>query len=223
MLRCPTAARFAHNGVVGARVGLTYRIEKKAGPYREALRAAGLEPVDITPDCPGAGLHGLRGLVLSGGSDIEPGCYGQPDKGARNPDPERDEMELSAVQEALRVGMPVLAICRGMQLLNVRLGGTLVQDIGESHTGVEHAVAIAEGSRLESMLGGEAQVNSRHHQAVDRLGEGLVITATADGIVEGVELEGAEFVLGVQWHPEDLPSPRPVFAAFAAAVIDWKR
>jgi len=215
---------FAHNRRVNARVGLTYRYEKKAEPYKEALRAAGLEPVDFIPGRSGAGLNGLSGLLLSGGSDIEPNFYGHSDQGSRSPDRERDEMELALAQEVLRSGMPVLAICRGMQLLNVRLGGTLVQDIGEGHTHVEHPVRIVEGSRLHSIFGPQATVNSRHHQALDRLGEGLVITATApDGIVEGVERAGEPFVVGVQWHPEDLQAPRVLFESFADAVLHWKR
>lgn len=208
------------------KVGLTFRFEIKAQPYRQALRDAGLETVDLTPATPGAELTGLSGLVLSGGSDIEPRRYGQADVNARQPDPERDELELRLAREALDAGMPVFAICRGMQLLNIALGGTLHQDIGEAHTlkpPVTHRVDIAPDTRLHSILGANVEANSRHHQAVDQLAPGLIRTAAApDGAVEGVEKPGEAFVLGVQWHPEDLPDRR-LFQAFAAAVLHWKQ
>lgn len=205
------------------RVGLTFRFEAKAGPYREALRASGLDVASLTPAAAPT-LHGLRGLVLSGGSDVAPALYGQPNLAARNPDPERDALEIELARAALDAGMPLFAICRGMQLLNVILGGTLHQDIGESHNHVEHDVLIQPGSRLSEIYGPAALVNSRHHQAVDRPGAGLLVTASSprDAIVEGMELPGAAWVVGVQWHPEDLPAPRPLFDAFAAAVRNWK-
>ena len=207
---------------------MTYRFEQKAGPYRAALRAAGLEVVNVTPEAP-AELDGVDGLVLSGGSDIEPSRYGQDSMSARNPDPQRDEMELRLARAALERGVPVLAICRGMQLLNVLRGGKLLQDIGESHTGVTHPVKIQRGSRLQGILGDSYVVNSRHHQAVARLGAGLVATASAeDGHVEALEMpEAPGFVLGVQWHPEDLfegdAGHLRLFEAFRDAVLEWKR
>ncbi|MGJ5814738.1 gamma-glutamyl-gamma-aminobutyrate hydrolase family protein [Paludibaculum fermentans] len=210
------------------RVGLTYRLEQKAVPYRAALQAVGLEAVNLTPEAP-TSLDGLSGLVLTGGSDIEPWRYGQDDMAARNPDGPRDEMELRLAAEALDLGMPLFAVCRGMQLLNVVRGGKLLQHIGEGHTGVMHGVQVTRGSRLYEILGSEYQVNSRHHQAAARLGEGLVATALSeDGHVEALELPAAHsFVLGVQWHPEDLYETDSghlrLFEAFRDAVIHWKR
>lgn len=214
---------FAHNRSVVPRVGLTYRVEAKAVPYREALRAAGLDVANLTPGS-APSLHNLRGLVLSGGSDVAPCLYGQPTHAARNPDPERDAFEIELTREALAARMPLLAICRGMQLLNVILGGTLHQDIGESHAPVEHDVLFEPGSRLASIFGQSAHVNSRHHQAVHRPAAGLAVTAIAprDGIVEGMELPGPAWVVAVQWHPEDLPSSHPLFDDFAGAVHSWK-
>jgi putative glutamine amidotransferase len=208
---------------VRTRIGLTYRFESKAQPYRLALRDAGLDIVDVTPEAPHPTLEGLSGLLLSGGSDIEPRRYGQVDASARKPDPPRDELELRLAREALAAGMPVLGICRGMQLLNVALGGTLLQDIGDAHTLVMHPVCVTSGTRLHSILGPAVEANSRHHQAVDRFAPRLIGNAVApDGIVEGVELPGEAFVLGVQWHPEDL-SDRRLFDAFREAVRIWKQ
>lgn len=214
--------RFAHNMDVPPRVGLTYRFPTKAGPYRDALQAAGLHVADITPDS-AASLHNLCGLVLSGGSDVAPALYGQPDLAARNPDPERDALEIELARAALASGMPLFAICRGMQLLNVVLGGTLHQDIGAGHTHVEHDVVIRPASRLAAICGPTARVNSRHHQAVHRPGAGLAVTACSprDDIVEGMEMPGPAWVVAVQWHPEDMPAPRPLFDAFAGAVHSW--
>jgi len=213
--------------MVKPKVGLTFRFEIKAVPYRQALRDVGLDPVDLTPATPSATLTGLSGLVLSGGSDIEPGRYGQAMLGTREPDPERDDLELRLANEALAIGMPLLAICRGMQLLNVALGGTLHQDIGEAHTlkpPVLHRVDIVPGTRLHAILGDCVDTNSRHHQAVHSLAPGLLRSGIAsDGeTVEGIEKPGQPFVLGVQWHPEDLPDRR-LFQAFASAVLHWKQ
>ncbi|MBE0607929.1 MAG: gamma-glutamyl-gamma-aminobutyrate hydrolase family protein, partial [Dehalococcoidia bacterium] len=130
----------------------------------------------------------------------------------------RDTLEFAAIEAAERLGMPVLAICRGMQVLNVALGGSLVQDIPsmvegalahsvqEPRHGQAHGVEVESGSRLAGIVGGtRVEVNSRHHQAIDRLGEGLVVTGKApDGIIETVEAPGQRFVVGVQWHPEDM-------------------
>lgn len=210
------------------RIGLSYRYDQKAVPYRVALQAVGLEPIDLTPDAP-ASLNGLSGLLLTGGSDIEPWRYGQDNSAARNPDPPRDELELHLAAQAIDTGLPLFAICRGMQLLNVLRGGKLLQHIGESHTGIIHPIAIQPSSLLHGILGPTYQVNSRHHQAVARLGEGLIATATAeDGHIEALELPQAPgYVLGVQWHPEDLYESDPghlrLFESFRDAVIHWKR
>lgn len=213
---------------MGCRVGVTYSLAKKLEPYSAAVRLAGLEPFPISPvaSTPLAGLHGL---VLTGGSDIDPARYGQAPLDATGaPDKDRDELEAGLLLEALEADLPVLAICRGLQLLNVVLGGTLHQDIAEhKKTGVAsaHPIAIHSGSKLATIAGANAIiVNSRHHQAADRVGEGLLVSATApDGTIEGLELPGKRFVVAVQWHPEDRvathTADRALFEAFAAAAL----
>jgi putative glutamine amidotransferase len=189
--------------------------------YVRSIELNGGIPVVLAPS--GAALHPalfsrLDGLVLTGGVDVEPALYGRaPHATVTRTSAERDEFELGLVRRALAADLPVLAICRGLQVLNVALGGTLVQDLPStigtavSHddkarprTGIAHDVSILPGSRLHALLGiDEAAVNSFHHQAVAALGHGLVPAAfSADGVVEAVELPGARFVLGVQWHPE---------------------
>jgi putative glutamine amidotransferase len=166
----------------------------------------------------------LEGLVLTGGADVDPAVYGQapdPDLGAIEPD--RDAWELDLLRAAEARGLPVLCVCRGAQLLNVAKGGTLRQhvsvDEGDGHPrftddGHEpaHAVDLEAGSLAASLLGAHVEVNSLHHQVVDRVGEGLRATGRSpDGAVEVLELEGSD-VLGVQWHPELLARPDPTFA-----------
>ncbi|MES9622346.1 gamma-glutamyl-gamma-aminobutyrate hydrolase family protein [Streptomyces tuirus] len=150
----------------------------------------------------------LDGLVIAGGPDVEPVRYGaerEPRTGP--PAPERDAWELALIEAALAARVPLLGICRGMQLLNVALGGTLVQHI-DGHAEVVgvfggHAVKPVPGSLYAGVVPEETFVPTYHHQAVDRLGEGLVPSAyAADGTVEAVELPSADWVLGVQWHPE---------------------
>ena len=200
----------------------------------------GLEPVRINPAAHRT-IGGLSGLVVTGGSDINPARYGQlPEPTTGQPDDERDEIEILLVAEALRIGLPVLGICRGMQLLNVVHGGTLVQQLatGVVHArpaddqdkpgrhAAAHAVEVTPGSRLAAIVGtGRYDVNSRHHQGIDRIGEGLVACARADdGTVEGVERKDRSFFIGVEWHPEDRidisPQDRRLFEAFAVAVSE---
>lgn len=204
------------------RVLLTHGARKPVDAYLAALRGAGLEPVESTPlDQPP--LASCRGLVLAGGSDVEPSRYGQPNLAARNPDPDRDGMELRLIREALEMELPVFGICRGAQILNVAFGGSLLQDI-EGHTVPRHGVIFDESSKLAAIARPQT-VNSRHHQAIGNLGAGLRATAWSpgDNVIEGIEAPGRPFVLGVQWHPEDLAvegdeEARALFAAFAAAV-----
>ncbi|MFF5961354.1 gamma-glutamyl-gamma-aminobutyrate hydrolase family protein [Streptomyces luteogriseus] len=150
----------------------------------------------------------LDGLVIAGGPDVDPVRYGaerEPRTGP--PAPERDAWELALIEAALAARVPLLGICRGMQLLNVALGGTLVQHI-DGHAEVVgvfggHAVKPVPGSLYAGVVPEETFVPTYHHQAVDRLGEGLIPSAyAADGTVEAVELPSADWVLGVQWHPE---------------------
>jgi putative glutamine amidotransferase len=208
--------------------------------YLRSVERAGAVPVALAPVRPGAApalLARLDGLVLSGGSDIDPALFGAaPHPAVRGVARERDEFELALAREALEKDRPLLAICRGHQVLNVATGGTLVQDIPSEVEGAvdhdpdverwvtAHDVSILQGTRLREILGrGEVAVNSFHHQAVAELGRGLVVSArsTRDGVVEGIEAPGLRFALGVQWHPEGFWREEvgfhPLFAALAEA------
>ncbi|MER5576690.1 gamma-glutamyl-gamma-aminobutyrate hydrolase family protein [Streptomyces massasporeus] len=168
----------------------------------------------------------LDGLVIAGGPDVEPVRYGaerEPRTGP--PAPERDAWELALIEAALAARVPLLGICRGMQLLNVALGGTLVQHIDGHAEAVGvfggHAVKPVPGSLYAGVVPEETFVPTYHHQAVDRLGEGLVPSAyAADGTVEAVELPSADWVLGVQWHPEMGEDVRVMRALVEAASTD---
>jgi gamma-glutamyl-gamma-aminobutyrate hydrolase PuuD len=173
-------------------------------PYRQALETVNIQPVENVTT-----LDGLDGLLLAGGSDVDPSLYGAPPHPETGKtDPNRDRLETALLHEALERDLPVLAICRGLQLLNAARGGTLTQHI-EGHRYPDqpevHRIAITSGSRLKSILEvDEYGVNSRHHQCVDRLANGLVVVARApDEVVEAMEMPGKRFVLAVQWHPED--------------------
>lgn len=198
------------------RVLLTYSpvYAHKMPPYFEALRTVGLEPVE-----PGADEYDA--VVLAGGNDIDPAHYGQaPDPQLGELDPPRDVYELDIAWDALRRDLPILAICRGMQLLNVARGGTLKQHI-DGHRNVFHQVTVEPGSRLAQVTGETAfEVNSRHHQVLDELGEGLVVTARFGELIEAVEMPGKRFVMAVQWHPEDLVGTHPPHRALFAALAD---
>jgi putative glutamine amidotransferase len=199
------------------RVALTYRDEKRIAPYAEALRSVGIEPVFATPEKPLASLGGM-GLVVSGGTDLDPALYGAEAEALTDPpDRERDALQQRLLREALDQDLPVLTICGGMQLFNVmHPGGTLVQHI-EGHRVPLHDAVVAEGTTLATILGaGMRTVNSRHHQAVGRLGEGLIVSARAvDGVIEAVERRDRKFAVAVQWHPEDLmPQDAALFEAF---------
>ena len=215
------------------KAALTFGYLDKAGPYAEALRQAGIEPVLISPGEPRA-LAGLQGLLLSGGTDLNPARYGAtPHPGTEAPDDARDEMETALLAEALAADLPVLAICRGMQLFNVAHGGTLIQHLDNSAAHVVrdkdaalpvHQILVEPDTRLAAILGeGAYAVNSRHHQAVERVGAGLRVTArsTPDGVVEALERGDRRFALAVQWHPEDQvrrdATQRKLFEAFAEA------
>ena len=209
--------------------------------YVRALQAAGLVPLIVPPslddDDARALVAGVAGIVLSGGEDVNPATYGAPRHPATAPPHTgRDATERALVIAARDARRPLLAICRGIQSLNVALGGTLVQDLPSERPSVirharadaadqrVHGVTVQAGSRLAAALGTtHIEANSLHHQAVDRLAVMLRATAHAsDGIVEGVETASDDWwVLGVQWHPEELiGDPRPwdrgIFAAFAA-------
>ncbi|CAL9374007.1 gamma-glutamyl-gamma-aminobutyrate hydrolase family protein [Streptomyces sp. NPDC052644] len=193
--------------------------------YPRLVQSAGgiaaLLPPD-GPDAAAAAVARLDGLVVSGGADVEPARYGAArDPRTGPPAPERDAWELALIGAALAAGVPVLGICRGMQLLNVALGGTLVQHL-EGHTGGvgvlgRHTVKPVPGTRYGTLVPEAVEVPTYHHQAVDRLGAGLVPGAYAeDGTVEAVELPDA-WVLGVQWHPEMGDDPRVMEGLVRAA------
>jgi putative glutamine amidotransferase len=200
--------------------------------YAEQVAAAGGIPV-LLPPLPGvaAATDRLDGLLLTGGGDIDPGRYGaQPHPRTGRVSAPRDAAELDLLDAATAAGLPVLGVCRGLQLLNVARGGTLCQHLpdGAGHTPApgtfgSHPVRVAAGTRLAGILGANGDgvdVPTAHHQAVDRLGEGLVATAWAeDGVVEAVEASAAgdPFLLAVQWHPEAGADPRLIQALVAAA------
>ncbi|MGI9861875.1 gamma-glutamyl-gamma-aminobutyrate hydrolase family protein [Moorella naiadis] len=209
------------------RIGLTCDLDPDRGriilreSYCQAILAAGglplLLPV-VAPEAAPGYLALIQGLVLTGGGDIAPSFFGAGATAVLHKVlPQRDAFELALTRAALAVGKPILAICRGIQVLNVAAGGDLYQDIPSEIAGALnhdqeqprhqpfHPIAIIPGTRLAGLLGPEAMVNSLHHQAVRRLGVGLRVAATApDGVIEGLEGQGQNLVVGVQWHPEDL-------------------
>lgn len=208
--------------------------------YAEAIQRAGgravllpLDPHDV--EHPEEALYGLDGLLLPGGADVDPAQYGHDPHPALGPiAPLLDEVQLALTRAALAADLPLLGVCRGMQVMNVAVGGTLHQhlpailDGSEEHRripgtlGAEngHPVDVHPGSLAADAIGDHrAETRSHHHQAVDALGEGLVVTArsVADGLVEAVEAPGATFCLGVQWHPEADPDSTVIAALVEAA------
>jgi putative glutamine amidotransferase len=206
------------------RVGVTYREAEKVEPYKRALESVGIEPVLIHPG-DSQPLDGLDGLLLTGGTDVNPKLYHQEPNAANDqPDDERDALEQQMLESALDRDLPVLAICRGMQLFNVVHGGTIEQHVeGHRQPGMAeaHPIGVDAGTRLAEAIGpGTHVVNSRHHQVVDRTGRGLHISAKSeDGYPEALEREDKKFAVAVQWHPEDLIENREdakrLFQAFA--------
>jgi putative glutamine amidotransferase len=215
---------------------------RKLHDYEEAVRRAGGEPwlLDLERDRPADVVAAAAGLLLPGGGDIDPARYGEPrHETFEAAESGRDPFELELVARALDKDLPVLAICRGIQVLNVARGGTLIQDIpsqvpsADQHMlreppfAIAHDVWVTSGTQLERLLadrlegGDTCPVNSRHHQAVKQPGDGLVVSATApDGVAEAVEDPSRRFCVGVQWHPENFYRTgefRALFEAFLRA------
>ncbi|MCO1596054.1 gamma-glutamyl-gamma-aminobutyrate hydrolase family protein [Micromonospora sp. RHAY321] len=196
--------------------------------YARAVRAAGGRTVVLPPDDEDGDVVGvLDGLLLAGGADVGPGRYGQPPDPRTEDRPDRDAGELTLLAAALDADLPVLGVCRGMQLLAVAYGGTLHQHLPdvvghEAHRpapGVygAHPVRFAPESLAATVLAGVDEVNSYHHQAVADPGRLRVTGWAADGVIEAVEDPRRAFVLGVQWHPENEADPRPIAALVRAA------
>lgn len=208
--------------------------------YIRGVRAAGGLPVAIPLLLEETELHELfarlDGLLLSGGGDIDPAIFGQPrHRATHSVNDERDRAELALARWALEEDKPVLAICRGIQVVNVAAGGTLIQDIPTQIPGaivhrysddtprdfVAHTVHVEEGTRLAGILGAtEVPVNSWHHQSCDEPGRGIVYTAwSPDGVVEGTEVLAHRFAVCVQWHPEEMFHNRPDMLALFRALV----
>jgi putative glutamine amidotransferase len=209
--------------------------------YLASVRAAGGDAWELNyaADPVDAVVRSCAGLVLPGGVDVDPATYGE----ERHPtvtdvDAARDEYEIALVRAALAVDLPVLAICRGLQVMNVAAGGSLIQDVpsqvgaavahqvAQPKNAIAHDVSMTGGSHVERLMGhaatgGRLPVNSRHHQAVGRIAAGFVVTSLApDGVIEALELPQARFCVGVQWHPENFVESGtflPLFAGLLAA------
>jgi len=190
--------------------------------YVESVKRAGAEPVVLsTSDDPRAVLDRVDAILLTGGLDVDPALYGEAPHPTTEPAPDRDRFEVPLSRAAVERDVPVLAICRGVQVLNVASGGTLVQDIPSAVTSdlehsidvpkdqIAHDVRVTDGTRLAEALGpgtplDTCSVNSRHHQSVGRVAPQFVVSAVSpDGVIEAIERPGAQFCVGVQWHPEN--------------------
>jgi putative glutamine amidotransferase len=239
-----TAPRIAVSGVVRSWGGAD-RTGINAAYVRSVVAAGGVPLVVsplVEPSLAARALDGMDGLLLSGGEDMHPAWYGQePSPRLSPPSRERDLSELALFGVARQRGMPILGICRGIQLINVAMGGTLFQDLPSERPGSvghdaggardarTHVVHLAPGSRAAQVLGAtELSVNSFHHQAVARLADGLIASGwTEDGVVEAVESPpDAPWLLAVQWHPEEMHADgaapeRGLFRALIEAAVTW--
>ncbi|MFD9892768.1 gamma-glutamyl-gamma-aminobutyrate hydrolase family protein [Amycolatopsis sp. NPDC059027] len=211
-------------GVWDTEAALLHRV------YVDCVAAAGGIPVLLPPvtDAYDRLVSTVDGIVLVGGADVDPARYGQEPHEKTYTRPDRDAFEFGLLGAAIEAGVPVLGVCRGLQVISVALGGTLTQDMPEATGSREHqpapatfgtsTITLAEGSRAAEILGAETKAMCYHHQAIDRLGDGLVpVGWAADGTVEAAELPGGNFVLGVQWHPEQDTDDLRLFAALVAA------
>jgi putative glutamine amidotransferase len=215
--------------------------------YLNAVQQAGGVPVplapQLTPEARAEIFKHVRGVLLTGGGDVDPARFGEaPHPTTSEVSTARDALEIELTRWAVAKRVPLLAVCRGLQVLNVALGGSLYQDISSepgspfdhSQVGLQgkarhvptHHVKVRDGSRLAGILGAlEVDVNSFHHQAIKRLGQGLADVAWApDSIIEGVELtEPDQFVVGVQWHPEELVAADRAASNLFAALVSRAR
>ena len=202
--------------------------------YFQGVTAAGgvavlLPPQPVDPDIAERVLDSLDALLVTGGRDIDPAAYGQQSHPATDePGPQRDAWEFTLLHAALKRQVPVLGICRGAQVLNVALGGTLHQHLPDviGHSGHRAGNAVfttlpvrtVPGTRLAGLVGESVDARCYHHQAIAELGEGLVVSGwDADGVIEALELPGHDFVLGVQWHPEESLDDLRLFSAIVDA------
>ena len=218
-----------------ARVLVTSGDKKDAGRYGDALRRVGAEPVIRTPGGGPVELDDFGGLLLTGGTDVNPARYGETARAETEPpDDALDEFEMGLARAAIERDLPVFAICRGMQLLNVALGGTLIQHLdgaarhqvrGGEKSEPAHSTRVEPATKLRAIAGADVlRVNSRHHQAVKSLGAGLIVSARdpEDDTIEAAEMPGKRFVVAVQWHPEDQAAgdaaERRIFEAFVEAM-----
>lgn len=197
---------------------------RRISDYVESVRRAGGEPIEVgAGESPTQILARVDGIMLIGGGDVDPALYGEAPHATFDPaDPGRDAFEVELTRAAIGAGMPLLAICRGMQLVNVAMGGSLFQDIPSQVPGallhavpeprhaIAHEVWVSTGSRLSALLteqmedGETCHVNSRHHQSVQRVADGFDATATSPGgVIEAMEMPGPAFCVAVQWHPEN--------------------
>ena len=227
----------------GAGIGMKPRIGitpcARVDDYVESVKRAGGQPVVLkNSDDAEAVVKDLDGVLLTGGLDVDPSLYGEAAHETTQTAPDRDRFEIPLSKAAIAQNLPIFAICRGVQVLNVAAGGSLVQDIPSAVTTtlnhsidipkdhLAHAVRITPGTKLAAALGPEADletcaVNSRHHQSVGRVAPAFVVSAVSpDGVVEAIERPDSAFCVGVQWHPENFWKTReflPLFSAFVDA------
>jgi putative glutamine amidotransferase len=221
---------------------------RRVSDYMESVRRAGGEPIEVVAggETPEQILARVDGLMLTGGGDVDPRLYGETPHGTfEAAETDRDAFEIALSRAAVANGIPFLAICRGMQVLNVAMGGTLIQDIPSQVPGalghsvpeprfaIAHEVWVAKDSKLSEMLndhmedGETCHVNSRHHQAVKQAAAGFEVTATSpDGVIEAMEKPDAPFCVAVQWHPENFWRTgefRELFQGLVRAASERKR
>jgi putative glutamine amidotransferase len=220
---------------------------RRVTDYLESVRRAGGDPVEVadTHDAPEAIVARVRGVMLTGGGDVDPSLYGEaPHATYQAAEPGRDAFEIGLAKAAIAADVPLFAICRGMQVLNVAMGGTLIQDIPSEVAGalnhsireprfhIAHEVWVARDSTLWTIMadkldGESLQVNSRHHQAVKGVAPSFEVSATApDGVIEAMERPSSRFCVAVQWHPENFWRTgefRPLFEQFLNAARETAR